>query len=101
MLTVLFFIGALTCDADSNGRVSIEELVQGVRAALESPEEVCGFGCTDSNLCPEACTEFPEALLDGTLVSCSTSLCDYSYDQKAQCLRLLRLSHPQACVELK
>jgi len=94
MLITLLLVGTLMCDGNADGRVTIDELVAGVQAALD------GDPCGDCTTCGDACSEFPEAVIDGALVSCQASFCYVSDERTAACVRSL-MQVPFTCVAVQ
>jgi hypothetical protein len=95
----------MTCDADGDNRVTIDELLAGVANAL-NPLASCGFGCDGPCLrpiptdppCPcnfaEQCVE--PGVIEGEL-RCGVSICYRSPAQYDACVRGFARAYPDQC----
>jgi len=91
MLIVLALVGALACDGNHDGRTTVGEVLAGVNAVLD------GDPCGDCATCGDACSEFPEAVIDGQFIVCQASFCFTTYERMEACVRQLNET-PGVCV---
>lgn len=97
-LLALAVVVGLCGDCNNDGRVTVNELIVAVKAALAdpatpTPTDDCGIGCYDSGACPDVCWDVPYA--NGR--QCDTSMCWHTDEQLATCVAAYDNAHPGAC----